>query len=93
MYVLIHGIGCGLADAIDAQADFFAALDAVAHKAHAAPGMSELGVGLNNVADCARGLGELQRDVQRSLSDEVIVPLGARIPVDARNIQVRYSLL
>lgn len=77
---------------MDAQTEFFRAVDAVAQRAHAAPSMSELGVGFNNLSDCARGLTELQRDVQRSLSDEIVVPLGARVPVDARNVQVTDSL-
>eukprot|EP00038_Savillea_parva_P013400 m.8241 g.8241 ORF g.8241 m.8241 type:complete len:434 (-) comp2517_c0_seq1:154-1455(-) len=76
-----------LQEAVDAQSAFFATLDAVSQKAYAAPGMSNLGMGFNNLSDCARGLGELQRDVARSLADEVVAPLDARVSGDVRNVQ------
>lgn len=75
-------------EALDAQRSFFTVIDAVSQRAYAAPGMSDLGMGFNNLSDCAKGLSELQRDVARSLRDEVILPLEARMSVDARAVQV-----
>ena len=45
------------------------------------------GRGFNNLTDCSRGLIELQREVQRSLADEIVIPITSRINVDMRNVQ------
>lgn len=75
-----------LAEASAAELQFFAALEEIGSQAHDAPGMAEIGRGFNNLTDCSRGLVELQREVQRSLADEIIIPLSSRIEVDHRHI-------
>ena len=49
--------------------------------------LTRIGRGFNNLTDCSRGLIELQREVQRSLADEIVIPMSSRMNVDMRNVQ------
>lgn len=75
-----------MAEAAAAQQVFYSIVDEVSSFAHASPAMADLGTGFNNLTDCAKGLSEMQNDIHRTLGDEIIIPLSARIPVDTRNI-------
>eukprot|EP00037_Helgoeca_nana_P016675 m.156710 g.156710 ORF g.156710 m.156710 type:complete len:408 (-) comp23635_c1_seq2:2533-3756(-) len=76
-----------LEETMDAERAFFGVLDELSRRAYSAPGMNDLGLGFNNLSDCAKGLSEMQQDVARSLKDEVVIPLDARLTADSRTAQ------
>eukprot|EP00041_Stephanoeca_diplocostata_P024931 m.642142 g.642142 ORF g.642142 m.642142 type:complete len:283 (-) comp22635_c0_seq10:797-1645(-) len=75
-----------MTETAQAQKVFYSILDEVSNKAHDSPAMADLGVGFNNLSDCAKSLQEMHNDVHRALGDEIVIPMSARIPVDQRNI-------
>jgi hypothetical protein len=81
---------CVGAETMDAERAFFGVLDELSRRAYSAPGMNDLGLGFNNLSDCAKGLSEMQQDVARSLKDEVVIPLDARLTADSRTAQVCF---